>query len=75
MRLAGELAYEPPPKPVAWRQIVLWSVLVLTVGTVLWLSVRLLGGAGNQGPGHEGAGNQEAAEAANSDPGPDRSDS
>lgn len=43
--LAGDLAYERAPTPVSWRKLALWGVLVLTVGSVLWMSVRLLGGA------------------------------
>ena len=42
MMLAGDRAYETPPKPVAWRQIALWAVLLMTVATVLGMSFRLL---------------------------------
>lgn len=45
MVLAGDRAYEAPPKPVAWRQLALWAVLLMTVATVLGMSFRLLRGS------------------------------
>jgi len=46
--LAGESAFDEPKAPLAWRQIVLWAVLILAVGVVLALSVRLLREVGEQ---------------------------
>jgi len=40
--LAGDAAFEEPSRPISWRQVGLWAVLVLAVGIVLALSVRLL---------------------------------
>jgi len=43
MVLAGERAYDPPPRSVPWRRVALWTVLVLVVGIVLRMSLRLVG--------------------------------
>jgi hypothetical protein len=40
--LAGDAAFEEPSRPVSWRRVGLWGVLVGAVGVVLALSVRLL---------------------------------
>jgi len=42
-QLAGEPALLPPKKPTPTRQILLWAVLLLGAGTVVWMAVGLLG--------------------------------
>jgi len=54
MMLAGDRAYALPPSPPApfpWRQVALWTVLVVAVGIVLRMSLRLLGRSEDAGDG------------------------
>jgi hypothetical protein len=40
--LAGEAALRPPAKPTPTRQILLWAVLLLGAGAVVWMALGLL---------------------------------
>lgn len=40
--LGGDAALQPPPRPTPLRQIVLWAVLLLGAGAVIWMAASLI---------------------------------